>query len=86
MLEEQSDQGVHCLPVCLHHSDSMLYGISISVKVLDNSNFLGVRILRSFTVQMRYLMFLSHCNKPQLHNSPDTPTPLTSTHHYGDSL
>ena len=26
LLEEQSDQGIHCLPFCLHHLDSLLYG------------------------------------------------------------
>ena len=25
-LEEQSDQGLHCLPFCLHLLDSLLYG------------------------------------------------------------
>ena len=25
-LEEQSDQGLHCLPFCLHRLDSLLYG------------------------------------------------------------
>ena len=25
-LEEQSDQGLHCLPFCLHSLDSLLYG------------------------------------------------------------
>ena len=26
LLEEQSDQGLHCLPFCLHCLDSLLYG------------------------------------------------------------
>ena len=26
LLEEQSDQGLHCLPFCLHRLDSLLYG------------------------------------------------------------
>ena len=26
LLEEQSDQGLHCLPFRLHHLDSLLYG------------------------------------------------------------
>ena len=26
LLEEQSEQGLHCLPFCLHHLDSLLYG------------------------------------------------------------
>ena len=26
LLEEQSDQGLHCLPFHLHHLDSLLYG------------------------------------------------------------
>ena len=26
LLEEQSDQGLHCLPFCLHLLDSLVYG------------------------------------------------------------
>ena len=26
LLEEQSDQGLHCLPFCLHRLDSLVYG------------------------------------------------------------
>ena len=26
LLEEESDQGLHCLPFHLHHLDSLLYG------------------------------------------------------------
>ena len=26
LLEEQSDQGLHCLPFCLHRLDWLLYG------------------------------------------------------------
>ena len=26
LLEEQSDQGLHCLPFCLHRLNSLLYG------------------------------------------------------------
>ena len=26
LLEEQFDQGLHCLPFCLHRLDSLLYG------------------------------------------------------------
>ena len=26
LLEEQSDQGLHCLPIRLHRLDSLLYG------------------------------------------------------------
>ena len=26
LLEEQSDQGLHCLPFRLHHLDSLVYG------------------------------------------------------------
>ena len=26
LLEKQSDQGLHCLPFCLHRLDSLLYG------------------------------------------------------------
>ena len=30
--EEQSDQGLYCLPFCLHGLDALLYGKSILVK------------------------------------------------------
>ena len=39
--DKQSDQGLHCLPFCLHHLDLLLYG---------RVNFLGVQIFRKFTV------------------------------------
>ena len=32
LLEEQSDQGLHCLPFCLHHLDSLLYGRATQFK------------------------------------------------------
>ena len=52
LLEEQSDQGLHCLPFRLHRLDSLLYGRdthSSNFRVIT-TNFLGVRILRKFTV------------------------------------
>ena len=35
LLEEQSDQGLHCLPFCLHRLDSLLYGKSHIVQILE---------------------------------------------------
>ena len=42
LLQEQSDQGLHCLPFRLHRLDSLLRVI--------RTNVLGVRIFRKFTV------------------------------------
>ena len=58
LLEEQSDQGLHCLPFRLHRLDSLLYGRAHVLLVEPHSsnfrvittNFLGVRIFRKFTV------------------------------------
>ena len=48
---EQSEQGLHCLQLPLHHFDASLYGKAalLNVRVIT-ANFLGVRIFRSFTV------------------------------------
>ena len=32
LLEEQFDQGLHCLPFCLHRLDTLLYGIATEFK------------------------------------------------------
>ena len=49
--EEQSDQCLHCLPFRLHLFDTLLYGKSLLVKVLDNYSIVsGVRIFRNVTV------------------------------------
>ena len=51
LLEEQSDQGLHCLPfLCIvwtHYS--MVEPYSLNFRVITK-NFLGVRIFRKFTV------------------------------------
>ena len=47
-LDEQSDQGLHCLPFPLHRLDSLHYGRAIRVITII---FLGVRIFRRFTVK-----------------------------------
>ena len=44
LLGEQSDQDLHCLPFRLHRLDSLLYGRVVT------TNFLGVRIFRTFTI------------------------------------
>ena len=42
LLEEQSDQGLHCLPFRLHRLDSLLYGRATLFKFQsDYNNFLG---------------------------------------------
>ena len=61
LLEEQSDQGLHCLPFRLHRFDSLLYGRephSSNFRVIT-TNFLGVRILRKFTVTV-FFFYSSH--------------------------
>ena len=51
LLEEQSDQGLHCLPFRLHRLDSLLYGkLNSSNFRVITTNVLGVRIFRKFTV------------------------------------
>ena len=52
LLEEQSDQGLHCLPFRLHCLDSLLYMVephSSNFRVIT-TNILGVRIFRKFMV------------------------------------
>ena len=53
LLEEQSDQGLHCLPFHLHRLDSLLYGRAIlfNFRVIT-TKILGVRLFRKFTVLM----------------------------------
>ena len=42
LLEEQSDQGLHCLPYRLHHLDSLLYGRATEFKFeSDYNKFFG---------------------------------------------
>ena len=54
LLEEQSDQGLHCLPFCLHLLDSLLCSKTILFQFWDNySIFSGVRIFRVFTVSQQ---------------------------------
>ena len=51
LLEEQSDQGLHCLPFGLHRLDSLLYSRANSSNFrVITMNFLGVRIFRKFMV------------------------------------
>ena len=53
LLEEQSDQGLHCLPFCLHCLASLLYGrANTSNFRVITTIFLGVRIFRKFTVDI----------------------------------
>ena len=66
LLLEQSDQGLHCLPFCLHRLHSLLHGrvtfiICTHYSMVEShcSNFrvitiifLGVRIFRKFTVDV----------------------------------
>ena len=49
--EEQSDQGLHCLPFRVHRLDSLLMiePHSSNFRVIT-TNFFGVRIFRKFTV------------------------------------
>ena len=48
ILEEQSDQGLHCLSYHLRRLDSLLYGRA-NFRVIT-TNFLGVQIFRKFKV------------------------------------
>ena len=51
LLEEQSDQDLHCSPFRLHRLESLLYGrATVSNFRVTTTNFLGVRIFRKFTV------------------------------------
>ena len=55
LLEEQSDQGLHCLPFQLHLLGALLFGKpSCSNFRVIIANVLGVRIFRSFTVFFFY--------------------------------
>ena len=60
--EEQSDQGLHCLPFRLHRLDSHYSTVEShsSNFRLITTNFLGVRIFRKFTV----VCFSFVCIKP----------------------
>ena len=51
LLEEQSDQDLHCLPFRLHRLDSLLYGRA-TVQILEwlQQIFLDVWIFRKFMV------------------------------------
>ena len=50
LLEEQSDHGLHCLQLRLHHLDTLLYGkASLFNFSVTTANFSGVQIF-SFTV------------------------------------
>ena len=55
-----SDQGLHCLPFCLHRLDSysMIEPNSSNFRVIT-TNFLGVRIFRKFTVQEEHYITMS---------------------------
>ena len=51
LLEEQSDQGLHCLPFPMHFLDSLLQGKAILFNFKgDYSKFSGVRNFSIFTV------------------------------------
>ena len=51
LLEEQSDQGLHCLPFCLHLLDILLYGKPACSNVwMITAFFSGVRMFRNFTL------------------------------------
>ena len=52
LLEEQSDQGLHCLQFCPHLLDELLYGKSSlsNLRGILQQIFLGVRIFRIFMV------------------------------------
>ena len=51
LLEEQSDQGLHCLPFHLHLLVTLFYGISFLFEFRGiTSNFSGVQKFRNFMV------------------------------------
>ena len=53
LLEEQSDQGLHCLQFPLHLLDTLLYGnYSLFNFRVITANVSDVRIFRSFTVDL----------------------------------
>ena len=50
LLEEQSDQGLHCLPFCLHLLDTFLYGKVAWFRIYcTKESVSGVRIFKIFT-------------------------------------
>ena len=56
LLEEQSDQGLRCLPFHLHLLGALLCGEAAMFKFQGHcSKFLGVRVFRSFTVTTRMI-------------------------------
>ena len=56
LLEEQSDQDLHCLPFHLHFFDTLLYGITVLFKFSGIfSNFSGVQKFRNFTVMAKFV-------------------------------
>ena len=56
LLEEQSDQGLHCLSFHLHLLDTLLYGITFMFKFSGIfSNFSGVQSFRNFTVMAKFV-------------------------------
>ena len=56
-VEEQSDQGLHCLQFSLHLLDALLYGKATLFNFSgDYSKFSGVQIFRSFTVVTWWLL------------------------------
>ena len=55
LLEEQSDQGLHCLPFHLDLLDKWLHGMTFFFEFYDDySNIFGVRKFRIFTVLRLY--------------------------------
>ena len=55
LLEEQSDQGLHCLPFRLHLLDALLYRqpLCSNFRVIT-ANFSGVQIFKNFTVHVSF--------------------------------
>ena len=52
LLEEQSDQGIHCLQFQLHLLGTLLFGKPSCLNFrMITANFLGVQIFRIFTVE-----------------------------------
>ena len=50
LLEEQSDQGLRCLPFRLHRLDALLYGKATLNFRVFTTNFCGVQVLGIFTL------------------------------------
>ena len=59
LLEEQSDQGLHCLPFRLHRLDSLVKPHSSNFRMIT-TNVLGVRKLRIITVLQGPASVLQH--------------------------